>query len=68
MVAGLDPPNISVGVGEKATQDVDRQNAQPTLRLDVHYREDSLVEDGVTDVLTGVCVCGHLERGEGGEE
>ena len=36
-------PDISVRIGEESTENVDRQNAQPALRFDVHYSEDCLV-------------------------
>ena len=66
LIVATDPPNIPVGVGEKAAEDVDCQNAQPALRLDVHYREHSLVEDRVAHVLGRVCVSGNLRAGERG--
>ena len=53
-------PDVSVRVGEESPQDVDRQNAQPTFRLDVHYGEHRLVQDGVPHVLGGVRIRGNL--------
>ena len=53
-------PNILVTVGEEPAKDVDGQNTKPTLRLDLHNRQNRLVQNGVPHVLPRLSIGGHL--------
>ena len=46
-----DIANVFIAVQQKSAEDVDGQNAEATLRLDVHDGEDRLVEDGIANVF-----------------
>ena len=52
--------DVLVVVEEEPAEDVDGQHAEAGLGVDVHDRDDSLVEDGVANVLARLGVGGHL--------
>lgn len=47
----MSPPNIVVSITEKLSEDVDGHDSQSTLGLDLQYRQHSLVQNGVADIL-----------------
>lgn len=51
MLATMDLPDVVVTVPEELPKNVDRHDSQAVLRLNLEDRKDSLVQDGVPDVL-----------------
>ena len=53
-------PNILVIVGEETTQNVDGKDSEATLRLNLHDGQHRLVQYGMANILTGLCICSYL--------
>ena len=54
--------DVFVTIEKDTSQYVDGQNPQSTLRFDVHDGQDSLVQNGITDILGRFSVGGHLSQ------